>query len=203
MKFVRNIILFIVLLTASGLKAQTCYGNYTWAVNGLTVSFSGTVSMNVNNITWYFGDSNYDISNQVGVQHTYAQAGTYTACIIVQDTVNNCFDSTCHTFTLGACQASFNYIDSLGYIFFINSSTLGSGGMYIWDFGDGNYDYTFSPSHSYGASGNYLVCLVAYDSLQNFCDSTCMTIVASSTNTAGISEDADAFGNVQLSLIHI
>ena len=99
-----------------------------------------------------------------------------------------------------SCVASFTYIDSVGYVFFINNSSPGSSGNYIWDFGDGNYSYLFSPSNQHASPGSYQVCLIAYDSMQNFCDSTCMTINAQSNSTAaGVEETAVTFGQVQIS----
>ncbi|CAN5842978.1 hypothetical protein BH11BAC7_BH11BAC7_01400 [soil metagenome] len=48
----------------------------------------------------------------------------------------------------------------------------------IWDFGDGNYDYTnvASTSHTYAGSGPYTACIIAYDSIIPCADSSCHTI---------------------------
>lgn len=98
-----------------------------------------------------------------------------------------------------SCTASFTYIDSVGYVFFINNSSPGQSGSYIWSFGDGNYSYMFSPSNPYASPGVYQVCLIAYDSMQNFCDSSCMTVMALSTaSAAGQNDLVSAFGNVQI-----
>lgn len=98
-----------------------------------------------------------------------------------------------------SCTANFTYIDSVGYVFFINNSSPGQSGNYIWTFGDGNFSYMFSPSNPYASPGVYQVCLIAYDSMQNFCDSTCMTVYAFSTASAvGQSDMISAFGNVQI-----
>lgn len=80
-----------------------------------------------------------------------------------------------------SCQASFQYIDSMGYVFFINTSTPGSTGSYYWSFGDNLYSTQFNPSHIYAQPGTYQVCLAAFDSLQNFCDSICQYITVNST----------------------
>jgi Secretion system C-terminal sorting domain/PKD domain len=179
MNLVRKLLLsFSLLLGVSGMRAQNCSGDFTWVVNGNTVGFLGTVTLNVNSITWSFGDSNYDYTNSSSTFHTYAQPGTYTVCILVMDTINNCSDSACHTIVIGnsTCTASFSTIDSAGYTYFINSSSLGQSGIYAWDFGDGNYSNDFSPSNMYQTGGYYQVCLIALDSMQNFCDSICMSI---------------------------
>jgi PKD repeat protein len=135
---------------------------------------------------WDFGDGNY--STQAYPWHQYANPGTYTVCLTVYDSTQQFCDSTCHTVVVlpqGGCTADFTAIDSMGYVFFFSNTTAGSGAMYFWDFGDGNYSYTANPSHVYSVPGNYLVCLTVYDTLQNFCDSTCHQIQVS---TVGIAE---------------
>ena len=257
MKTLRNFFLIISLAIGADLSAQNCTGDFTWWLNGNTVSFMGTTTPNINSIVWDFGDGNYDYTNSTTPSHTYTTTGIYTVCMICSDTMNNCTDTTCYvvnvspcyaTFnftqsgytayfsgyangssantvyqwnfgnnnatstqqntsytypgpgtynvcfayydtttacsdsicapvTIASCNADFTFIDSMGYVFFINSSTLGSNGVYVWDFGDGNYSTQESPSNTYSTPGTYLVCLTAYDSLQNFCDSTCHYVV--------------------------
>ena len=106
---------------------------------------------------------------------------------------------TASTLSLKAqnCQANFTTIDTLGYIFFVNNSTPGSSGSYYWDFGDGNTSTQYNPSHVYDSTGTYLVCLIAYDSLGNYCDSTCHYIVV--TNLLGISNNENPIAQLTLS----
>lgn len=363
MKLFNRLLILIALLSPAGVSAQNCTGDYTWQVNGLTTSFFGTVSSNVEYIVWDFGDGNYDYSGQQNVQHTYASPGIYTACIQYADSLQSCSDSTCHSvvidscygdftytingltvsfsgtssmptantvyvwnfgdsstgngqtpthtfaqsgtytvcfayydlsngcadsvcmpvtvgncvnvnasfayyvngmsvtvnntstgtyagaywnfgdnsnwypattnpyqysysnsgnyhITLGlgngnlayacdstgaditvpsnssSCNASFSYIDSMGYFFFINNSTPGSSGGYMWDFGDGNYSTLFNPSNHYQFPGTYLVCLIAYDSMQNFCDSSCQYINV--TNVASVNDLSSTISHLQL-----
>jgi PKD repeat protein len=136
---------------------------------------------------WDFGDGNY--SSQQNPNHTYLSSGTYLVCLTVYDSMQNFCDSTCHYVTVigsGGCMADFTSLDSMGYVFFLATSTLGSGGLYYWDFGDGNYSTQCNPSHVYANAGTYTVCLTVFDSMQNFCDSTCHTIQVS---TVGIAQD--------------
>jgi len=131
---------------------------------------------------WDFGDGNY--SAQANPYHYYPNSGVYTVCLYVYDSLQNFCDSTCHTVTVqnsGGCTASFTSVDSLGYVFFVSSTTAGNGAMYYWDFGDGNYSSAQNPSHVYANPGMYTVCLTVYDSLQNFCDSVCYQVQASTT----------------------
>ncbi|HTL83452.1 MAG TPA: PKD domain-containing protein [Bacteroidia bacterium] len=264
MNHLKHILVAFTLLFSGMSKAQSCSGDFSWLVNGLDVSFIGTTSPNVTNVVWDFGDGNYDYTGSQYTSHTYSSPGTYTACIIVYDSIQSCVDSTCHTFVLdscygyftysmnglngnfygntvgttgnvvyqwnfgdnttssqqspthtfaqagnytvcfayydlsngcsdsvcmpvstGGCFADFTEIDSMGYAFFINQSSLGQSGYYTWDFGDGSPpDYSYNPSHVYPSPGTYQVCLTAYDSMQNFCDSTCHMVYI--TQVAGI-----------------
>jgi PKD repeat protein len=131
---------------------------------------------------WDFGDGNY--STQANPYYYYANPGVYTVCLTVYDSLQNFCDSTCHNVTVqssGGCNATFTSLDSMGYVFFLSSTTAGSGAMYFWDFGDGNYSNAANPSHVYTNPGMYLICLTVYDSLQNFCDSVCYTVQVSAT----------------------
>lgn len=153
---------------------------------GYTYFMSTTTAANPT-YYWDFGDGNF--SNQAYPWHQYANPGTYTVCLTVYDSAQVFCDSTCHTVIVqgqGGCTATFTSVDSLGYVFFLSSTTAGAGAMYFWDFGDGNYSSAANPSHIYGAPGLYTVCLTVYDSMQNFCDSTCMQVQVS---TVGVQEN--------------
>lgn len=151
---------------------------------GSTYFMSSTTASNPT-YYWDFGDGNF--STAAYPWHQYANPGTYTVCLTVYDSMQFC-DSTCHTVVVpnsGGCTATFSSIDSLGYVFFVSSTTAGAGAMYYWDFGDGNYSSSQNPSHVYANPGTYTVCLTVYDSMQNFCDSVCYQIQAT---TVGVEE---------------
>jgi PKD repeat protein len=96
-------------------------------------------------------------------------AGSYNVCIYIQDSVNqSCMDTFCQTITvtsntLPACQATFSiWPDSLNagvYYGSNNSSTTGSNPVYTWSWGDGSTSTGQFPSHTYAASGTYMICL--------------------------------------------
>ncbi len=177
-------ILFLPLFAAA-----QCQGSFTYTMNGNTVTFDGMVSPAPSpnaQYYWWFSDNNQSSTLQDPV-HTFTNAGTYTVCFSVYDAQSNCMDSVCQTVVVGGgCTAGFTAIDSLGYVFFFSNTTASPGGMYYWDFGDGNYSYSANPSHVYSSPGNYMVCLTVYDSLQNFCDSTCNLVQFS---TVGVAEE--------------
>ncbi|HTF04187.1 MAG TPA: PKD domain-containing protein, partial [Bacteroidia bacterium] len=166
-----------VMVTSSG-----CSADFTWSDTTGSTYFTGTSTVGAGAAyLWDFGDGNY--SSQQSPVHSYATAGTYTVCLTVYDSLQQFCDSTCYTVTAqgsGGCIVDFTWIDSLGYVFYITSSTLGSNGYYSWDFGDGNYSTAMNPSHVYATNGTYYVCVTVYDSNQVFCDSTCYWVSAQS-----------------------
>lgn len=165
-----------------------CSADFTWIDTAGYIYFLGTSTAGAGaTYFWDFGDGNN--STQQYPWHQYANAGTYLACLTVYDSNMVFCDSTCHTVIVqsSGCSANFSWIDSLGYVFLVSNSTLGNAGMYIWDFGDGNYSTDINPAHQYTSVGIYTICLTVLDSMQNFCDSVCHTIYVQSV---GVEEEA-------------
>src|SRR3989344_6256177 len=53
-----------------------------------------------------------------------------------------------------------------GDVNFINTSSMGAGLFYSWDFGDGTYSSATNPGiHNYTSSGTYTACVTIYDSI--------------------------------------
>ncbi|MEO0896454.1 MAG: T9SS type A sorting domain-containing protein [Bacteroidota bacterium] len=87
---------------------------------------------------------------------------------------------------------------------FVNQSSLGS---YSWDFGDGFTSSSISPIHTYQDSGDYVVCLIVNDFLNN-CgqDTLCSTITVKPLNTFSpgyIMPEMEVFPNPTESLVHV
>jgi uncharacterized repeat protein (TIGR01451 family) len=76
-------------------------------------------------------------------------------------------------------------------VYFINASS-GSGTLsYQWDFGDGSYDTTNSPVHTYSANGTYNVCLAISDNL-GCTDSVCQLVVINPNHFISITSFFDS-----------
>jgi PKD repeat protein len=75
---------------------NTAVAAYSFTVqpNGADVDFNAGASVG-DTYDWIFGDGN--VGTGMTVTHTYATAGTYTACLIVTDSVCNSVDSVCQT----------------------------------------------------------------------------------------------------------
>jgi PKD repeat protein len=65
---------------------------------------------------------------------------------------------------------------SIGGYASVSGATLNNSMSFIWDFGDGNYAYTYQFSHTYATSGVYNVCVTVFDSLSP-CNATNCTYV--------------------------
>jgi hypothetical protein len=88
-----------LLFSGSMLKAQ-CAANFTFSVNGLTVTFTNTSTGFTGNAqwSWTFGDAG--VSSTQSPSHTYTAGGTYTVCVGGADLSPFCADTACHVIML-------------------------------------------------------------------------------------------------------
>ena len=135
---------------------------------GQTVQFSDT-SINVNGITWNFGDST--TSTLSSPSHSYAQSGNYTISLTGTSAINGCQNTvTKNIVILQTPVASFTIPVMAGCQPFIASfnNTSINASYYLWDFGDGNTSLQPNPSHLFSGFGNYSVSLITSNSLNCF-----------------------------------
>jgi hypothetical protein len=95
-----SVALFLLFFSGNVLKAQ-CNADFTYTVNGLTVTFTNTSTNFTTNAqySWIFGDASTS-SAATPPPHTYAAAGTYTVCLGGADLSPFCADTSCHIITL-------------------------------------------------------------------------------------------------------
>lgn len=150
--------------------------SFTEVTTGLTVDFTNTSTAPLGaTFVWDFGDGN--TSTQTDPTHTYALDGTYTVCLTVTDACGSI--QTCSSVTVG-CPAptpAYTFVATGLNVDFTNTSTVGTGAMYLWDFGDGNLSTQTDPTHTYAMDGTYTVCLSVSDGCGS--DSTCQTVIVS------------------------
>src|ERR1039458_4502013 len=106
------LILTMVGLTMAGQAEAACKAYFTDTVSGRTIKFYSTSSVANpahTSYTWKFGDGSK--GSGATTYHLYASYGTsYTACLIIVDSVAKCTDSTCATvYTACSASASFKY----------------------------------------------------------------------------------------------
>ena len=156
----------------------------------LDVLFKDTVH-NAKLYVWTFGDGSPDTTTTAfQVVHTYTSIGTYTVRLIAIDsTTCNIADTAYLTIRVRTDKAILDFdisklppCQSLNYMF-TNVSTPPAGkpfqpGSFTWNFGDGTISPGTSPiTHTYAASGAYLVQLILSDT--NYCnypDTTTQTL---------------------------
>jgi len=136
----------------------TALSDYVYYINGLTVAFgSDTKNKSTVKYLWDFNDKSD--SRSATPTHTYASAGTYNVCLTVTDSMTGCSTTTCHSFTVTACNLTANITDSIsGYtVYFYGTTNASSHVKYIWNLGDGTVDSAkgtgLHVSHTY-ASGS-------------------------------------------------
>ena len=166
---------------------------------GYSVKFNSTGSIasygdSIIQRSWTFGDNTSGTGTDP--THTYAQPGTYIACLIITS-VAGCHDSVCQTVIIPYlhCEAVF-YADSTTtpvggntalHYFRFNSIT--SHGTMVsdsiisrkWKFGDGDSltGNVVAPVHGYAQPGTYTMCL--YIVTTSGCkDTLCKTVIVRS-----------------------
>ncbi len=117
---------------------------------------------------WYFGDGYTDTATNPRHIYTNTKGATYTAKLFISN--SKCIDSSISVILLD------NYVESdfafsptpfvcqdslVGF----TSTATGTNLTYLWDFGDGNFDFTANPVHSFKNTGKYNVKLIAENHL--------------------------------------
>lgn len=155
--------------------------DFSWSsspASPLTIAFQNlSVPLsNTDSITWNFGDNTS--SHDVNPVHTYANAGTYTVCLIVKKNVSTstspCIKYICKTVIVQnpPCNLVANFSWAVTQnnplrIEFHNTSVVSSPSDSVrWTFGDGTSvsglqgdPAVANPVHIYNHPGSYTVCL--------------------------------------------
>ena len=175
--------LLLLIFTAFTFKTKaqntTCNADFTFAVSGLSVTFTPVITSTFSNNHnyWRFGDGS--VSSDISPVHLYSSAGTYTVTHIYYRTESNypnavCIDSVQKRVEFPASISTCNLHASFSFerdtvqsnkVYFHNLSTAANDIKVVkWSFGDGTYSYDFNASHVYATSGVYAVCLIILNS---------------------------------------
>jgi len=125
--------------------------------------------------------------------YEFKNTGYYSVCAKFYDSCNKCDTLVCKTIyvdcTPCATNASFTVdsVSTTGRMYVTNKSTGAK--YYYWSFGDSTFSKDKTPGKTFSASGAYVVCLTAYDSLQKCSTTYCVTVkVVKGRSTLGIEE---------------
>ncbi len=189
---------YTVCVTAYGCDSTT-YCNTVVVCMPTVANYTSTSSMGMVMFTdasahatswaWDFGDAS-PVDNTQNPMHTYATNGVYTVCLIATGCSGS--DTTCTMITVcpEALSAAFTSTDTLMNATFSNGSMSAS--SYLWDFGDASTDTAANPSHTYAATGQYLVCLTAWNicgDSATTCDTILLIILDNNSMTTGSTID--------------
>lgn len=172
--------LTVLFALTNHLRAQNCTASYYTVSDPNTLNSFHFVNQSTGGVYFYWNFGDGTTSNLFDPHHAYTAPGTYTACLYINDSATNCFDSFCTVITIGTtsnCTANFMATpdSSLNTFQFTNLST--GGVQYYWSFGDGYNSIQSNPLHTYAASGSYLVCLNIFDTAQQCTSTYCDTVV--------------------------
>jgi PKD repeat protein len=167
----------IISLTSSGCRAgftewpDTNYLKYSFQSNS---GFFGIIH------EWTIAGNKLSSGANI-VTYTFPSTGTYTACLKITDTVNNCTDSTCHAVVVTKpCYSTFTYsVKGDSMVFQSSYYPLNV----KWDFGDSSGSTSANGVHVYtNVNTNYNVCLTVYCSSTDS-STTCRQVYVGSNST--------------------
>lgn len=120
---------------------------------------------NVNTTTWSFGDG--QTSTGSDPTHTYAAVGTYTITLIAANTAGcggrDTLTETVKVLSLPVANFTFTPITPEPNIATTFTNLSVNANRYSWDFGDNTTSIDVNPVHQYTKTGNYKVCLTAFN----------------------------------------
>jgi PKD repeat protein len=124
---------------------------------------------NATSYLWDFGDGN--LSTLRNPTYTYSAQGNYTVCLTAEDSVCG-VQTIC--LPIDPCAQNplmFTPTQTNPLTVRLVPSRL-QANSYLWDLGDGRSSIVQQPTVSYGAEGNYRVCVTVDDScgIETFCD---------------------------------
>ncbi len=157
-----------VHVTVPAPPAPVCNAHFTHHPNWNSPSIDFDAAHNHTGATylWNFGDGH--LASVRDTDYTYAQPGTYYACLTVTrtDTAGNilCTSTWCDSVHVAPppppCNAhflTFHHANNLNVHF--DSAHNPSNVTFAWNFGDGDTSTARDPHHTYAAPGAYNACL--------------------------------------------
>lgn len=146
-------------VVVTGINNPTCDASFTYTDSNGVYNFMASFPTASTSYTWTL--SNGAVYSGANPTVAITQPGTYTMCLDISDFQNQCFDSSCVSFTVATsggpiCDASFNSVNS-GNTYTFTPSFPDASATYSWSFGDGSTSTSATPTHTYTTNGTYVV----------------------------------------------
>jgi PKD repeat protein len=197
--YILMLMICLSVFSANEIKAQ-CAANFSYTTAGNVATFTDMSTATVGSVVswgWNFGDGGF--SGSQNPTHTYAACGAYSVSLTI---FTSAFCSNTFTDTIivnGGITPTFTYtVDTTTGNVNFQAQPFGLNLDYVWNFGDGTFDSTFAPNHTYPA-GVYPVCLTVSDNAgictATVCDTITVNIVPPSCTTTFTFND-NGSGNV-------
>lgn len=161
--------------------SQSCAAGFSFSLvsgNNVFQFTNQSVSSGTPYYYWTFGDGS--TSTQTNPSHTYATPGTYTVCLWITDSSQQCSDQYCTQLLVqgtSACQAYFTtYTDTTTHTTYFYDQSTGSPTNWVWVV-DNIYTMTGqNPSYQFPTPGWHWACLTISDSATQCYDMWCDSI---------------------------
>jgi len=125
----------------------------------LTVQFFNQ-SVNADSVQWIFPGGTPSASSEQNPVVVYAESGIYNGTIISYNSAGSAAQTQMNIVSVMAGpEAVFDATQDEATVSFVNISQ--NAATYVWDFGDGETSTASNAVHTYAASGDYLVQLIA------------------------------------------
>ena len=147
--------------------------DFAWATVEGGIQFTGLSSIpgTVLSVEWDFGDG--ESSSAGSPFHAYLEPAEYEVCLTVQSMIgppadpDTCEATTCHLVQweggfdpCGGLQTTFNGWATDLFTWQFTTAFMADG--HVWELGDGTMDEGGTVTHTYGAFGEYEVCLTSW-----------------------------------------
>ncbi len=148
-----------------------CNASFNYFIDSITgtvyfssnsIGLDNTTTAASSNFYWIFGDGT--VSHKPNPVKKFDKPGYYKVLFTTYNSNSSCMGYHVEDIMItrrgSDCEADFYYNAGPGNIVHFGDNSFGENLTYLWNFGDGNKDFTQNPIHVYDEAGIYNVCLL-------------------------------------------